>query len=176
MKKSGKVKLVLPSIKYSRAYLKAFKEFEKAGEKTALGVHIPLYTPKDFGPYFKKAREKRNGINIAKGRVPSTLYWAIVGNKVVGRVDIRHKLNKGLRVIGGHIGYTVVPSERQKGYGTQMLARALPLAKKLGIKNALITCDASNIGSKKIIESNGGKLINQVKYKKISRLRYKIKL
>jgi predicted acetyltransferase len=176
MKKFGKVKLVLPSLKYASAYLRALKLFDEIGKKTALGVHIPINTIKDLTPYFKKARENRNGVNLEKGRVPSTTYWAVVGNKVVGRVDIRHKLNKNLRVIGGHIGYTVVPTERQKGYGTQMLACALPLAKKLGIKNVLVTCDAANIGSKKIIESNGGKLINQVQHENILRLRYNIKL
>ncbi len=176
MKKSGKVKLVLPSMKYAPAYLKALKEFAKIGEITALGVHVDLKKIDDFKVYIKRARDNRNGINLAKGRVPSTTYWAVVGNKIVGRVDIRHKLNKGLRVIGGHIGYTVVPSERQKGYGTQMLVCALPYAKKLGIKNVLVTCDATNTGSKKIIESNGGKLINQVQHEDILRLRYNIKL
>ncbi|MCC6323238.1 GNAT family N-acetyltransferase [Candidatus Nomurabacteria bacterium] len=176
MKKSGKVKLVLPSMKYASAYLKALKEFAKIGEITALGVHVELKKIDDFKVYIKRARDNRNGFNLPKGRVPSTTYWAVVGNKIVGRVDIRHKLNKNLRVIGGHIGYTVVPSERQKGYGTQMLACALPIAKKLGIKNALVTCNATNIASKKIIEHNGGKLINKVKKDKILRLHYNIKL
>ena len=176
MKKSGKVRLVLPSIKYARAYLKAYKEFAKIGEITALGVHVQLNKLDDFKIYLKRSRDNRKGINLPKGRVPSTTYWAMVGNRVVGRVDIRHKLNKGLRVIGGHIGYTVVPTERQKGYGTQMLALALKHTKKLGIKNVLVTCDDANTASKKIIESNGGKLINKVKHDDILRLRYNIKL
>lgn len=176
MKKSGKIKLVLPSMKYARGYLRAVKAFDEIGKKTALGVHIPVNTTKDLIPYLKKARENRLGLNLQKGRVPSTLYWAVVGSKVVGRVDIRHKLNKNLRVVGGHIGYTVVPSERRKGYGTKMLKLALGKTHKLGIKNALVTCDATNIGSKKIIEHNGGKLINQVQQDGILRLRYNIKL
>lgn len=176
MKKTGKIKLVLPSMKYAWAYLRAVKEFDEIGKMTALGVHLPTRTIKDLPAYIKRARENRLGIKLPKGRVPSTLYWAIVGNKVVGRVDIRHKLTKGLRIIGGHIGYTVVPSERKKGYGTQMLALALKKVKKMGIKNALVTCDATNIGSKKIIEKNDGKLINQIKHEDILRLRYNIKL
>ncbi len=176
IKKFRKIKLVLPSMKYAPAYLRALKVFDEIGKKTALGVHLEIKTIKDLIPYLKKARDNRNGVNLEKGRVPSTLYWVIVGNKVVGRVDIRHKLNKNLRVIGGHIGYTVVPSERRKGYGTQMLKLALGKTHKLGIKNALVTCDATNIGSKKIIEHNGGKLINQVQQDGILRLRYNIKL
>lgn len=176
MKKVEKVKLVLPSMKYARAYLRAVKEFDEIGKITALGVHLPTNTLKDLPAYIKRARENRLGINLPKGRVPSTLYWAGVGHKIVGRVDIRHKLNKNLRIIGGHIGYTVVPSERQKGYGTQMLALALPRARKLGIKNVLVTCDATNIGSKKIIERNDGQLINKIKKDGILLLRYNIKL
>ena len=64
--------------------------------------------------------------------------------------------------MGGHIGYAVVPRERRKGYGTEMLRLGLEKAKKLGIKKALVTSDETNIGSKKIIEKNGGVLENQV--------------
>ncbi len=57
---------------------------------------------------------------------------------------------------GGHIGYDVPPSERMKGYGTILLKHVLLKAKEMGIKKVLITCDADNIGSAKIIENNGG--------------------
>ncbi|MBO7514572.1 MAG: GNAT family N-acetyltransferase, partial [Lachnospiraceae bacterium] len=50
----------------------------------------------------------------------------------------------------------VAPSERRKGYATQMLAAALPIMKKLGIERALITCIKGNEGSRKTILKNGG--------------------
>lgn len=80
------------------------------------------------------------------------------GAGFIGKVNIRHRLNKNLLKAGGHIGYTIRPSERRKGYGTLILRLALPKAKALGIKKALITCYEDNIGSRKIIEANGGVL------------------
>jgi predicted acetyltransferase len=47
---------------------------------------------------------------------------------------------------------------RRNGYGTRALALALDEARKLGLERVLITCDEHNIGSRKIIEANGGAL------------------
>jgi predicted acetyltransferase len=76
----------------------------------------------------------------------------------VGAVNIRHYLNESLLLSGGHIGAGIRPSERRKGYATAMISLALEECKKLGIKNVLITCDKSNIGSAKSIMNNGGVL------------------
>jgi predicted acetyltransferase len=83
------------------------------------------------------------------------------GGEYLGRIAIRHRLTDGLREWGGHIGYIVRPSARQRGYATAMLAAALLLARGLGIDPALLTCDAGNIGSRKVIEANGGRLEDQ---------------
>ena len=107
--------------------------------------------------------ERRKGINLKKGRVPSTLYWGVLGNKVVGRLDIRQKPSKLLSATGGYIGYAVVPRERRKGYGTEMLRLGLRKAKKFYNKKIIITCLETNIGSRKIIENNGGIFINKMK-------------
>lgn len=71
-------------------------------------------------------------------------------------IDIRHRLNDYLLNFGGHIGYSVRKSERQKGYTTEMLALALIECMKLNIKRVLITCDKDNIASAKTIINNGG--------------------
>jgi predicted acetyltransferase len=57
---------------------------------------------------------------------------------------------------GGHIGYDIRPSARRRGHATAMLAEALPVAAKLGIDRVLVTCDDDNVGSRKVIEANGG--------------------
>jgi predicted acetyltransferase len=61
----------------------------------------------------------------------------------------------------GHIGYSVVPWKRQRGYATRALQLLLPQAKNEGLSYVEITTDADNIASQRVIESNGGKLIEQ---------------
>jgi predicted acetyltransferase len=175
MNKKSKLKLVIPSRKYIASYMKLLDDLRKETEdvsKTSEKLHVI----EDYPAYFKKLKDNSKGINLKKGRVPSTLYWALVGNSVVGHLDVRHKLNKRLRIIGGNIGYSVKPAERKKGYGTEMLRQGLKKAKLIGIKKALITCDKVNIGSKKVIEANGGKLINKIKVAGVPTLQYQIDL
>ena len=71
-------------------------------------------------------------------------------------IDIRHFLNEYLEKYGGHIGYSVAPGERRKGYATQMLKLVLPECKRLGIDKVLVCCVQGNEGSKKTILNNGG--------------------
>jgi predicted acetyltransferase len=85
-----------------------------------------------------------------------------VDGKIVGRGNIRHELNDFLRQFGGHIGYGVLPQYRRRGYATEILRQAIPLAHKLGIKPILVTCDDNNVGSIKTIENCGGVLENAV--------------
>lgn len=76
--------------------------------------------------------------------------------KVIGMIQIRHYFNDFLEKYGGHIGYSVCPSERRKGYAKAQLQLALPICRKLGLSKVLITCDQDNIGSEKTIVANGG--------------------
>ena len=93
--------------------------------------------------------------------LPSSTYFAIVDGEIVGIVDIRHKLNDALLQTGGHIGYSVHPCKRRKGYATEILRLALEKCKQMGITKALVTCYKDNIGSKKTILNNNGLLENE---------------
>ncbi len=75
---------------------------------------------------------------------------------IVGVIQIQHHFNEFLEKYAGHIGYSVCPSERRKGYATQMLREVLPKCKALGIDNVLISCVIGNEGSRKTIINNGG--------------------
>lgn len=109
-----------------------------------------------FSRLLKRIDDFEQGLNLPQGYVPCTLLFGFVGPKIVGRVMIRHRLNEFLRNFGGHIGYGVVPSERRKGFGSQLLQESLPIAQTLGINNILVTCDSTNLPSRKIIEGAGG--------------------
>jgi len=76
--------------------------------------------------------------------------------RLVGMLQLRHCLNDHLARFGGHIGYSVRPSERRKGYATAMLKAALPLCRELGLERVLITCSETNEASRRVILNNGG--------------------
>ena len=71
--------------------------------------------------------------------------------RLIGIIQIRCKLNDYLLNFGGHIGDSIRPSERNKGYSTKMIALALKEAKKLGIGNVLMTCNKNNLASARTI-------------------------
>lgn len=71
-------------------------------------------------------------------------------------IQVRHRFNDYLAEYGGHIGYSVRPDERRKGYAKWMLAHVLPEARKIGLDRVLVTCDDDNEGSSRTIEANGG--------------------
>ncbi|MET3559319.1 putative acetyltransferase [Streptococcus rupicaprae] len=76
---------------------------------------------------------------------------------MVGICNIRHDINQDFLLnIAGHIGYSIHPKERHKGYATEQLGLALLEAKKLGLSEVLITAADWNIGSQKTILANGG--------------------
>ena len=107
-------------------------------------------------------------------RVPATFLVAAVDNRIVGRVSIRHYLNEYLAGTGGgHIGYAVRPEFRGQGMATQILKQSLEIAAEVGIKRALLTCDAENVISRKVIEKNGGIYENSVIHPSDSQLKHR---
>ena len=120
-----------------------------------------------FEEWFDKINKDLKQETCGEGRVPSTLYltYRISDNKLIGIIQIRHYLNDFLLFHGGHIGDSVRPTERGKGYATEQIALALNECKNLNIKNVLMTCNQQNIASQKTIQKNGGVLENEVKDK-----------
>jgi predicted acetyltransferase len=110
-----------------------------------------------FGRYLEVLDEQEQGVNLLPDHVPSTFLFAFKGQRIVGRVSIRHMLNDFLLRVGGHIGYVVVPQFRRQGHATAILRLGLHIAhEKLGIRRVLVTCDDDNVGSIRTIENNGG--------------------
>jgi len=169
------MELVLPSQKFKNSFLEAAEEFQNDSLKINISSSIEkVRSNSDFNIYIETKLNRSKGLNLPEGYVPATDFWLIDNGEYIGSVSIRHRLSKGLLEIGGHIGYTIRPSKRKMGYGTNILRLALIEAKKLGIDKALVTCDKTNIGSSRIIEKNNGILENEVVQSndKPSKLRY----
>ena len=96
-------------------------------------------------------------------RVPAETYYLVreEDNKIIGMINIRLVLNERLQQCGGHIGYGIRPSERNKGYNKINLYLALLRCQNLGIKEVILDCDSSNLASSRTMESLGGIRIDE---------------
>ena len=134
--KAKNIRLVKPDINYKKAYLEFVREYEKKGERKI--QFVISQNPLPFDLYIKKLTNWSKGIDVKPGFVAHSTFWLMRNNKILGVVNIRHKLNKKLKKKGGHIGYSIRPSERKKGYGILLLNLALKKAKQLGLKKVLL--------------------------------------
>ncbi len=155
---SGRLELALPGERFESSFREALGE---QGNPLA----------DSFSTVLQKFADRRAGI-VAPGIVAETTLWLVEGDIYLGRISIRHTLNDRLRVLGGHIGYDIRPSRRGQGLGTKMLALALPHAHALGIDPAMLTCDAANVASWRMIERNGGVREAAYEHEGVTRLRY----
>ena len=146
------VKLIKADESLKEAMLSMAREFAESGED---GYQEVL---DDVSAYFKRLDRWAKGEDLPSHVVQENVYWLVRGDLILGLIKLRHKVNEALLIEGGHIGYGVRPSERRKGYGTTMLGMVLDEARALELNRVMLTCDADNIGSAKIIERNGGKL------------------
>lgn len=153
----SQIKLIKPTMGYAKEIMKYRQEFLDSGDDLAGCGNLRLCS---------SAQEWIHGLNILenkdtcpKDKVTSNTYLAIrhSDNKIIGIIDFRHHIDHPiLSLWGGHIGYSVRPSERRKGYATQMLRQNLVNCKQHGLEKVLVCCDFDNIASKKTISANGG--------------------
>lgn len=153
------LKLVKLEEKYKKQLFEMMDEWDSSGEKI-----IPYAIRKADYHNFDIYKESIEVREETKNSVPDSTYFAldIERDIFVGAVNIRHYLNDQLLLNGGHIGDGVRPSERRKGYATEMIRLALEECRKLGIDRVLMVCYKDNIGSAKSIINNGGVLENEI--------------
>ena len=148
--------LVLPTAEHERAALVYRQEHYDNGEPRINGSSA-FHQFDSYAEWLAQAQlsssfTREDGYKL----VPATVYFAMLGDKVVGTVQIRHELNEYLSQVGGHIGYSIAPSERGRGYGNEQLRLALEKARMLGLLRVMITCNSDNLASAATILRNGG--------------------
>lgn len=150
-----KLQLVPPAEKYRESFFRALREFQHEGLAWWIGGDIEL-AERDFAAFV--AKKLADATRRSETWVPKTHLWAIADEQFVGRISIHHELSDALRIEGGHIGYDTVVSVRGRGVATEMLRQALPVARALGLREVLVTCNDTNTASIRVIEKIGGSL------------------
>ncbi|MGB0603406.1 MAG: GNAT family N-acetyltransferase [Candidatus Latescibacterota bacterium] len=155
------IELVKPTIAYRESFLQGADDFASEGRidstyATFLGYdHRSIET--HFVQFVHDLRGLSNEARVNAGWYMDYVYWLVDGGEYIGQASVRPELRSPyLLTYGGHIGYSIRPSKRRQGYGKHILALALNRAHSINLHRVLVTCDADNIGSRKIIEHNGG--------------------
>lgn len=156
-------------MKKSIELIEANKEWKTAIQTYQSTFDHPTHVPGASGltrflaidDWFEKLKLYQNEATLPSPEfVPSVQYLLVeqTTKKVIGMLAIRLRLNEHLLNVGGHIGYSIAPNERQKGYGSMMLKLALIKAKCWGLSEILVTCDDENLASAQVIKNNSGVL------------------
>lgn len=112
-----------------------------------------------YEDWLESNRDMEMGLGIPEGWVPAVQLVAFARDgQAVGFLNLRLRLSAYLLEEGGHIGYSIRPSERGKGYAKEALRQGLQVAKEKNIKRALVTCSTENPASRAVILANGGQL------------------
>jgi len=145
---------------------------------SGLSIAFSLLEDSSFLSYLSFLNESKKNDQISnEGAVPSSSLFAFIDNEIVGKVNVRHRLNTSLEIAGGHLGFGVLPLKRGLGYATEMLRLSLEYCRSLGLKRVLLTCDETNIPSRNVILKNGGVLEDLPKFNNSgAKLRYWIDL
>ena len=149
-----------PAIQYRDSFLAGAAEFLAEGRlDSTYAVHLGynLETLAERFPQFVLDLKGLIDTKRSGTQYPDRVLWLINEGEYIGQASIRPKLcTSYLITYGGHIGYSIRPSCRRCGFGKTILALVLNAAREMELKRILVTCDSDNIGSRKIIEYNGG--------------------
>lgn len=151
-----KIRLVKPTSALKQAALEYRQEHFDCGEYIINGSE--LFDKIDsYDEWLAKVVANANEETVDPNWVLTDTYFALreSDHKIVGIMDLRYQLNDFLKDFG-HCGYSVRPSERRKGYATEMLRQICLVAKAHGLTQLQLSVKKDNIASKRTIEKNGG--------------------
>ena len=151
------IKFILPDEEHRSDVLDFYSEFERRGESC-----IGFADHDNYDAWLREKRNRKTGENLPEGYVRENFYLCYESKKLVGVFSLKFELTEYLLNFGGHIGYAVRRSERNRGLATEMLREGRLIAKGLGFDRLLAVCDEDNAASQMVIVKNGGEFENKM--------------
>ena len=148
---------IMPEYEHKNDILAFYNEFEEKNE-TCIGQA----NFKNFDAWLSGMKNRLTGDNLPEGYVRENFYLCYDKDEMVGVFSLKLELTPFLTKFGGHIGYAVKPSKRNRGFATQMMKRGLEIGKALGFNKLLAVCNEDNYASAKVIIKNGGVFENKL--------------
>ncbi len=158
---TGGFRMVFPCIEYKEKAIEYIKEFHEYGSEINGSGSLDRYLREStYEKWLEKLHSQMDIANIPEDKIPALTYFFVreSDDRIVGMINIRLALTDFLRKEGGHIGYSVRPTERRKGYATALLSEGLKVCGKIGIHEVLVSCDKDNPASAGVIKKCGGTL------------------
>ncbi|WP_369297811.1 GNAT family N-acetyltransferase [uncultured Neglectibacter sp.] len=153
----SEIVLKIPTAEYAGQIMAYRREFLDAGDE--MDGCGGLHKCESAEEWIAKVKKLSTPETCPRDHISDTQYLAVreSDDKLVGMIDLRHHIDHPvLSMFGGHIGYSVLPSERRKGYAKEMLRQCLEKARERGLTWVMISCNIHNSGSERTILANGG--------------------
>lgn len=155
------MKLVFPTKAYKEKAKEFIAEFYECGSEIAGSGSLDRYLKEStYDEWLVKLFSYIDIANVPEGKIPGLTYFFVRedDDRIIGMINIRLALNDFLRNEAGHIGYCIRPTERRKGYGTELLRAGIAVCRRVDMKKIIVTCDKINLGSAGVIRNCGGVL------------------
>ncbi|MBO4651906.1 MAG: GNAT family N-acetyltransferase [Lachnospiraceae bacterium] len=148
--------LEVPGIEREADAVDYIREFQEYGSPIngVGGLHRYL---EDYAGWLRMT-EARNVMEPTEDRCPAREYFLVreSDRRIVGMTNIRIALNERMSKYGGHIGYSIRPTERGRGYNKINLYLALKVCNRYGIETVMMDADLDNPASWRTMEALGG--------------------
>ena len=149
------IRLIRPEAEHKTEALAFKQEFIDAGTPIINGSEL-LDQTDSYEDWLRSVTDNTDERTVNPDWVVTDTFFAVDENeRIVGIIDLRHTLNDFLKDFGNS-GYSVRPSERRKGYATNMLKSLLDVARAAGMDELHLSVEKTNIPSIKTITKNGG--------------------
>lgn len=149
------IKLVRPTLEMKEEAMAYRQAHFDACEHVISGSEL-LDQTEDYAQWVQDVAANTSPETVNPAWVVTDTFFAVDENdSIVGIIDLRHTLNDFLQDFG-NVGYSVKPSERRKGYATEMFRQVREVARQAGMQELHMAVHRDNEPSVKTIVNAGG--------------------